>query len=396
MMRGKFWVAALAVALVAMAGGPLFARPGGGGGGHSFGGGGGHSFGGGGGWGGHSYGGGGWGAGRSYSAPAFRYSSPALSSGSFATRSFATPGVVGAHNFGTRSAFVGNSGNWAHNGWWNNNWGRGFGRGYHGFGFGPYWGYGLYGYGNPWWYAGAYPYYGYDSYYPYYAYDYAGLAYPVTTADYTAYAAEPTVATTDETAVQEADQPATSTEGQQFADEALEAFKQGNYRDALRFGGHAAIEMPRNARIHELLSLALFALKDYRGAAMEAHAAVAMGPISDWDHLYSYYGNVDTYTTQLQALVDYAHSNPSSADARFLLGYHDLMMGHTAEGKQQLAQAIAMAPQDKLAEQMLKQLGGTPTTTGMPPTSSTEPQTPSSTEPQPGASQPTISRGRVY
>jgi hypothetical protein len=72
------------------------------------------------------------------------------------------------------------------------------------------------------------------------------------------------------------------------------------------------------------------------------------------------------------------------------------MMGHTAEGKQQLAQAIALAPQDKLAEQMLKQLGGTPITTGMPPTSTTEPQSPSPAEPQSGTSQPTISRGRVY
>jgi Flp pilus assembly protein TadD len=54
----------------------------------------------------------------------------------------------------------------------------------------------------------------------------------------------------------------------------IQAFQQGNYRDALRLASHAAVDSPRNARVHELLSLPMFALKDYRGAAMEAHAAV--------------------------------------------------------------------------------------------------------------------------
>jgi hypothetical protein len=406
---------AFVVALVAMAGGPVFARGGGRGGGGG-GGGGGRSFSSFGG--GHSYGGG-WGGARSLgSAGSFR-AAPALSSGSFATsRSFAQPGVVGANNLGAHAwssgawNHAGNLSNWGHNGWWNHNWaGRGFGYGYYGSGIGPYWGYGLYGgYWNPWWYTGAYPYYGYDSYYPYYAYDNADYGYPVGADDSTIYATQPVATSTEDTATQDFNAPdvneptAGAAGGQQYADEALEAFQQGNYRDALRLGSHAAIETPRNARVHELLSLALFALKDYRAAAMEAHAAVALGPISDWDHLYSYYGNVDTYTKQLDALQEYARANPSSADARFLLGYHDLMMGHTQEGKALLTQAISLAPKDKVARQLLQQTGATAVTAGMPPTSgetqtpsSGETQTPSSVQPQAEPSQqPTISRGRVY
>jgi hypothetical protein len=130
---------------------------------------------------------------------------------------------------------------------------------------------------------------------------------------------------------------------------------------------HAAIDMPRSAKIHELISLALFAQGEFRGAAMEAHAAVALGPLSDWPTLFSYYGNVETYDKQLDALVKYVGEKPSALDGRFLLAYHNLMMGHTQEGKEQLAQLVGMAPQDKLAAEFLKHLGGTPVTVAKPP-----------------------------
>jgi tetratricopeptide (TPR) repeat protein len=147
----------------------------------------------------------------------------------------------------------------------------------------------------------------------------------------------------------------------------LDAFHQGNYREALRLAAHAAIDMPRSARVHELMSLALFSLKDYRGAAMEAHAAVALGPISDWAQLYSYFGSLETYTKPLDALVDYVRNNPASAEGRFLLAYHDLMMGHNPEGKTQLALALKLVPQDKIAQQLMLQLGGAPAATPVPP-----------------------------
>jgi tetratricopeptide (TPR) repeat protein len=162
--------------------------------------------------------------------------------------------------------------------------------------------------------------------------------------------------------------PTETAEGTQYADEAAAAFQQGNYRETLRLASHAAIEMPRSARIHELISLALFAQGQFRASAMEAHAAVALGPLSDWATLFRYYGNVATYDKQLDALVKYVRDNPSSLDGRFLLAYHNLMMGHAAEGKQQLAEVVSMAPQDKLAAEFLKHLGGTPVTTAKPQT----------------------------
>ena len=41
--------------------------------------------------------------------------------------------------------------------------------------------------------------------------------------------------------------------------------------------------------------LGLFAIGEYRGAAMEAHAVGSLGKTPDWPKIYSYYGNVAPY-----------------------------------------------------------------------------------------------------
>ena len=114
---------------------------------------------------------------------------------------------------------------------------------------------------------------------------------------------------------------------QEYFAQAREIFQSGQYQDALRLAGHAAVEAPRNPEVHELASLALFALKDYRGATMEAHAALTLGPPIDWPTLYSYYENVDTYTNQLRALEKFVHDNPKAPEGHFLLGYQFIMTG---------------------------------------------------------------------
>ena len=146
----------------------------------------------------------------------------------------------------------------------------------------------------------------------------------------------------------------------QYLGGARDAFQQGAYADALRLASHAAIEMPQNAKPHEMMSLAAFALKDYRSANLEAHAALSLGPAADWRTLYTYYGDLPTYTKQLDALVDYVREHKDAADARFVLAYHDLMMGHTDAAKSQFEKVLAKVPQDQLAAGLLKKLGGTP------------------------------------
>jgi tetratricopeptide (TPR) repeat protein len=146
--------------------------------------------------------------------------------------------------------------------------------------------------------------------------------------------------------------------GAEFFTQAEAAFQDGRYRDALKLANHAAVESPRNPKAHELMSLSLFALADYRGAAIEAHAAIALGPIADWATLFGYYGDQARYTTQLRALEKYSHEKPNSAEARFLRAYHYLMTGHIDAAKEQLTEAVKLTPADKLAADLLKKYSG--------------------------------------
>jgi tetratricopeptide (TPR) repeat protein len=68
------------------------------------------------------------------------------------------------------------------------------------------------------------------------------------------------------------------------------------------------------------------------------------------------YGDAEKYTSQLRALEKYIANNPTSAPARFLLGYQYLLTGHRDEAQKQLAEALKLTPKDKLAEYVLKQL----------------------------------------
>ena len=50
---------------------------------------------------------------------------------------------------------------------------------------------------------------------------------------------------------------------------AVSAFRQGDYKTALRFAAHAEVEEPRDPNVHLVATLAMFALGDYRGAAIQ-------------------------------------------------------------------------------------------------------------------------------
>lgn len=148
----------------------------------------------------------------------------------------------------------------------------------------------------------------------------------------------------------------------EFYSAARDEFKRGEYRKSLRLAGHAAVESPENAKIHELTSLALMALGDYRGAAIEAHAVLAFGKASDWNALYAYYNDADKYTKQLRTLEEHVKAHPTSAEGHFLLGFQYLMIGAKGDAKKHMAEAAKLTPKDKLAAQLLEQLGGRPVT----------------------------------
>jgi tetratricopeptide (TPR) repeat protein len=207
-------------------------------------------------------------------------------------------------------------------------------------------------YGAPYYGYGGVPYSGYGYRAPYYDYSYdqsyaysPGAAAPSSAGQ----AAEAATPSTEETA-EAAEKKLT---------EALDAFKDGRYFEAVELVGQAAETKYDAPQVHELLSLAMFALGDYRGAAIEAHAVVFYGHPSDWATIAGYYGADTTkYTEQLRALESSVKNKPDDAAAVFLLGYHYSMLGHKDDAIKVLTKALELAPQDVQAKKLLGALEG--------------------------------------
>lgn len=56
--------------------------------------------------------------------------------------------------------------------------------------------------------------------------------------------------------------------------------------------------------------------------------------------------------------MDYIHDHKDAMDARFVLFYQDIMMGHKDAAKSQLEDIVAKIPKDQVAVRLLKDLGG--------------------------------------
>jgi tetratricopeptide (TPR) repeat protein len=164
----------------------------------------------------------------------------------------------------------------------------------------------------------------------------------------------------------QADSNSSSQSGAVFYNQAADAFSAGRYRDAVRLANHAAVESPQNPKAPELMSLALFALGDYRGAAAQAHAALALGPPADWATVYGYYGNLETYTKQLRDLEKYSNDKPNAPEAHFLRAYQCLLLGYPKQAVKEFEEVVKLAPQDKLAAELLKKYSDNPTPESVP------------------------------
>jgi tetratricopeptide (TPR) repeat protein len=136
------------------------------------------------------------------------------------------------------------------------------------------------------------------------------------------------------------------------------AFLHGDYREAMRLANHAIADAPRDAKARELMSLALFAVGEYRGAAFEAHYALQRRPAADWPTLYGYYQNLDRYTQHLNRLSKYLEEHADTAHAVFLLAYHNLMLGHKDSAQTGFTKTLALTPDDEVARSQLDKLVG--------------------------------------
>jgi tetratricopeptide (TPR) repeat protein len=270
-----------------------------------------------------------------------------------------------------------NHGNWNHNhGNWNNSW-WGRNNGWYGYGRRNYWSgyypfYGGWGYGFPFlgWglgYAGfglgyggwggygyGYPYYSgyYGSGYGNYGYGYPSTSYYY--ADATAPATTLTQPTTDPTA-----------SANDFVGLGEDAFRAGQYAEALRDWQHSMVDDPNNGAVVLLMAQAMFALGQFEQAANTTQMAMQMLPESEWGNVVKnytqLYGNIGDYTNQLRAAEKARDAKPDDGAVRFVLGYHFGYLNYPKQAVRELDKALDIEPRDvgaqKLRDIFAKQAG---------------------------------------
>ena len=138
-------------------------------------------------------------------------------------------------------------------------------------------------------------------------------------------------------------------------DSARAAFGTGDYAGALKLTDEALKVLPNDATLHEFRALVLFAVGKYDLAAGPLYAVLSVGPGWDWTTMAGLYPNIDVYTSQLRKLEAFVIANPTSTAGRFVLAYHYLTQGHIDAAVSQLKEVVALAPQDTLSAQLVKQ-----------------------------------------
>jgi len=148
--------------------------------------------------------------------------------------------------------------------------------------------------------------------------------------------------------------PPANEEGVNAMEQAVDAFKAGNYPLALQRVAVAVKLMPQDPDVHQLRSLILFAQKDYKSSAAAAHVAITGGPGWNWDELNSLYSDQKIYTAQYRALQQFVVRNPQLPEGHFLLAYHYLMLGHVDAARGELTIVVRLQPKDVLAARILQ------------------------------------------
>jgi hypothetical protein len=136
-------------------------------------------------------------------------------------------------------------------------------------------------------------------------------------------------------------------------DSARDAFRAGDYQQALALTDQTLAQTPNDPMLHEFRGTTLFALRRYDEAAAPFYTVLSAGPGWDWTTLIGLYPDVEVYTSQLRALESYCNANPRAASARFVLAAFYLTQGSNAAAAARFKEVVALQPQDKLSAQLL-------------------------------------------
>ena len=145
--------------------------------------------------------------------------------------------------------------------------------------------------------------------------------------------------------------------GEQTFARARDAFKAGDYGQALALIDEVVKQTPDVPVVHEFRGLCLFALGRHDDAAAVIYAVLSAGPGWNWETLVGLYPGVETYTNQLRALEAVVKTKPEDPAPYFLLAYHYMVQGHKSAAATQFREVTRRAPDDALSASFVKALG---------------------------------------
>jgi tetratricopeptide (TPR) repeat protein len=144
-----------------------------------------------------------------------------------------------------------------------------------------------------------------------------------------------------------------------FLESARREFESGDYAAAQKLAHHAVVDEPDNPKAHEMMSLAFFAQGNYAAAAEAARATVSLGAVADWPTLYGYYNDRSKYEQNFNALKQFVSEHQNAPEGRFLLGVHNLMMGHRDTARREFAEYLKLVDhQDPIGIRLYGDAGG--------------------------------------
>ena len=139
------------------------------------------------------------------------------------------------------------------------------------------------------------------------------------------------------------------------------SFREGAYQDALRWSRHAAVEDPKNGKLHLFAAQTYFAIGDFGRAAAATQRGMSLLKRNDWGFVVENYAEFytgDDYVDQMAKLVALINKNPDVPYAYFLRGYHYGYLGHKKAAQKDLARAVSLEQRDRLAGELLVAMGG--------------------------------------
>jgi len=162
---------------------------------------------------------------------------------------------------------------------------------------------------------------------------------------------------------QAAARPARTSEGEAFRRKAEAAFRAGDFQRAAKMANHALVEMPRDGKLLLFAAQTLFAIGDYRSAAVVIHQAAPQLDPQQWGYVvenYRQYYRGRAFVDQMDRLNEYIKKNPGADYAYFLRGYQHGFLKHHPAALKDLNKAVELESRDQLAAQLITRFGGTP------------------------------------